>query len=513
MKAIDRRTFLKQASAVGASLMLSNASRLYGGISVSKRPNILFAIADDASHMSAYGDKWLNTPHFDRVAEEGVLFTNFFVTNPKCAPSRACTLTGRHTWELKEACNHWCVFPGDLTVYTDLLGADGYHVGHTGKGWAPGDWRREGRQNNPAGKDYHGRTLKPPAKHISNKDYAANFCDFLDARPENTPFCFWYGGHEPHRAYEKGVGVRHGKQTADVNVPAYWPDEELVRSDMLDYAFEIEWFDEHLGRMLRTLEEMGELDNTLVVVTSDNGAPFPRVKGQMYEDDCHLPLAVRWPEACPGGRVVDDLVSCVDFAPTFLEVAGAAIPADMTGSSFLNILESDKSGWIEPTRDAVFLGRECHDLGREGDRGYPVRCIRTREFFYSRNFTPDRWPAGNPETGFTGMDSSPTKDRILELHDQGVDKWFDLSMGKRPAEELYRITDDSECMQNLAAEPAYAEIKEQLWARLKKMLEDTGDPRIFGNGDIFDTYEYVGWEKASHSWKAYVEGRWQKQRY
>ena len=185
----------------------------------------------------------------------------------------------------------------------------------------------------------------------------------------------------------------------------------------------------------------------------------------------------------------------------------------MTGTSFLNVLRSDKSGWIDPGRDAVFLGKERHDLGREGDRGYPVRCIRTREFFYARNFTPDRWPAGNPETGFTNIDSSPTKDRILELHDQGVKKWFDLSMGKHPEEELYRITDDSECIKNLAYDPAFAGIKKQLWDRLRKVLEDTGDPRIAGNGDVFDTYEYVGQEKASHSWKAYTEGRWKKQRY
>ena len=106
------------------------------------RPNILFAIADDASHMSAYGPSFLHTSNFDRVAKEGVLFANAFTTNPKCAPSRACILTGRMTWQLEEACNHFGVFPSKFPVYTDLLEKSGYHVGYTGKGWAPGDFRR-----------------------------------------------------------------------------------------------------------------------------------------------------------------------------------------------------------------------------------------------------------------------------------------------------------------------------------------------------------------------------------
>jgi len=171
------------------------------------RPNILFAIADDASHMSAYGHTFVNTPNFDRVARQGVLFTNAFTTNPKCAPSRASILTGRHTWQLEEACDHWNVWPAKFAVYPDILADAGYHVGFTGKGWAPGDWKRQGRETNPAGPEYSGRTLDPPSSTISAKDYAANFADFLDARPDDSPFCFWYGGHEPHRPYERGEGA------------------------------------------------------------------------------------------------------------------------------------------------------------------------------------------------------------------------------------------------------------------------------------------------------------------
>ena len=265
-------------------------------VNMQMRPNILFAIADDASHMSAYGHGFVSTTHFDRVAAEGILFNNAFTSNPKCAPSRASILTGRHTWQNRACCLHWNYWPDDLPVYPDLLEEAGYHIGYTGKGWAPGDWQRCGRRRNPAGNHYNERTLVPPENTaVSKTDYAANFVDFLDARADDAPFYFWYGGHEPHRRYIPGEGRRAGKQLSDVaTVPPYWPQEDVVRDDMLDYAWETEWFDSHLGTMLAVLEERGELDNTLVVVTSDNGCPFPRVKGQMYDDDFRLPFAAMW---------------------------------------------------------------------------------------------------------------------------------------------------------------------------------------------------------------------------
>ena len=251
-------------------------------------PNILFAIADDVSypHMGAYGTSWVSTPAFDRVAREGVLFNRAYTPNAKCAPSRSIVLTGRHSWQLGAAANHWPYFPQEYRTYAEALADHGYHVGYTGKGWGPGvavDAQSKPRQL--AGTPFQEHTLAPPAEHVSGNDYAANFAAFLGARPEGQPFCFWYGGLEPHRAYQFGVGLGEGRrQPGDVGrVPAYWPDTEAVRTDMADYAFEIEHFDQHLERMLSLLEERGELSNTLVVVTADNGMPFPRAKGQAYE--------------------------------------------------------------------------------------------------------------------------------------------------------------------------------------------------------------------------------------
>ncbi|MGN6509062.1 MAG: sulfatase-like hydrolase/transferase [Chitinophaga sp.] len=254
------------------------------------RPNILFAIMDDATwlHMSAYGCQWVSTPAFDRVASGGLLFNRAYTPNAKCAPSRSNILTGRNSWQLKEAANHWPDFPPDIAVFTEALAANGYHVGFTGKGWAPGYARHaDGSNRQLLVKAWNGQRTTPPTTGISNIDYAANFEKFLDGRTGKEPFFFWYGGTEPHRGYEYRSGITKGKKNVR-QVPAsdvfrFWPDTDSVKEDLLDYAYEIEYFDSHLEKMLRLLEEKGELANTLVVVTSDNGMPFPRVKGQAYE--------------------------------------------------------------------------------------------------------------------------------------------------------------------------------------------------------------------------------------
>jgi arylsulfatase A-like enzyme len=479
----SRRDFL--ASSLGAVLAQAPLARGQA----QRRPNILFAIADDWSqvHAGAYGCRWVHTPAFDRVAREGVLFQNCFTSNPKCSPCRASILTGRNTWQLEEAVNHFGVFPAKFPVYTDLLEKAGYHVGFTGKGWGPGDYKAGGFRRNPAGDEFTGRTLDPPFNGISAKDYAGNFGDFLEARQPGQPFCFWFGTHEPHRAYEDGSGVRSKRDPKTVDLPAYYPDSDVLRRDMLDYALEVEWFDTHLGRILRKLEEVGELENTVVVATSDHGMPFPRVKGQIYEHGFHLPLAIRW-GGTKGGRTIDDFINVRDFAPTFLQLAGVEAPDSMTGRSFVDVLQSGESGQLDPARTTMLIGKERHDLGRPNDGGYPVRALRTREYLYIRNYEPDRWPAGNPETGYRNCDDSPAKSFVLRRFDE----YYRMAFGKRPGEELYRVSDDPDCVRNLAGQPEHAERKREMREQMEAMLREEGDPRALGNAAVFDTYKYVG---------------------
>ena len=466
---------------------------------LSTKPNILFAIADDWSygHAGAYGCKWVKTPAMDRVAREGILFTQAYTPNGKCSPSRACIITGRNPWQLKAAGNHWSYFPPEFKSFQEALGEQGYFAGLTGKGWGPGiATNAAGELRQMAGKPFDKKKLPAkPNKGISAADYAGNFNDFLDAAPKGQPWSFWYGGHEPHRAYEYGSGVaKGGKKLSDIDrVPACWPDTEEVRNDMLDYALEVENFDLHLGRMLAELEKRGLLKNTIVVVTSDNGMPFPHCKGYAYDNADHLPLAIMWPKGiAKPGRVVDDYVSFIDFAPTFIEVAGIAPSASgmaaITGRSLTEIFKSDKSGRVIPQRDHVLLAKERNDVGRPNDEGYPIRGIVKDGMLYLHNFETNRGPGGVAETGYKDTDDSPTKTAVLATEKVPELKHiFAASFGTLPADQLFDLRRDTDCMTNLAATVSFAKLQKQLFDELKQQ----GDPRMLGKGHIYDEYPYA----------------------
>lgn len=462
------------------------------------RPNILFAIADDWSpHAGAYGTPWVKTPAFDRVAREGLLFTRAYTPNAKCAPSRACILTGRNSWQLKEAANHVCYFPPEFKGWGEALAEHGWFVGHTMKGWGPGVARdASGKPRLMTGQPFNARKAGPPTKEISSNDYAANFEDFLNAAPADQPWCFWYGAVEPHRGYEFGSGVaKGGKKLTDIDrVPGYWPDNDTVRNDMLDYAFEAEHFDRHLGRMLEMLEKRGLLENTLVIATSDHGMPFPRVKGNAYEFCNRVPLAAMWKGGiAKPGRVIDDYVSFIDIAPTFIELAGLAWAdtqmAESPGRSLTEFFRSEKSGIVNPARDHVLIGRERTDVGRPHDEGYPMRGIVKDGFLYLRNFEPARWPAGNPETGYLDCDGGATKSFILAAHRENPSNQFwQICFGLRAAEELYDLKHDPDCLRNLAADAVLAKRRGELHDVMFAELRQQGDPRMSGNGSVFDNY-------------------------
>lgn len=460
--------------------------------------NILFVIADDwGTHAGAYGTPWIRTPNFDRVAREGVLFTHAYTPVAKCAPSRAIALTGRHAWQNGEAGNHLAYFPAALRTWPEVLVERGWHVGITGKGWAPGIARdAAGEPRQLIGRPFNRREAEPPTRAISRNDYAANFADFLDEAPAGTPWCFWAGPAEPHRSYEYRSGVtRGGRDPAMIDrVPAYWPDEETVRIDMLDYAFAAEHVDRHLGRMLAELEARGLLDSTLVVVTSDHGMPFPRVKGYAYHDSNHVPLAVRWPQGVRHvGRRVEDFVNFTDIAPTLLDVAGIDAAQSgmqpMAGRSWRPILESSRGGRVVPWRDHVLVGKERTDVGRPHDWGYPIRGIVTPEFLYLVNYEPSRWPAGNPETGYLDTDGSPTKSLILDRGRRDrSDRFWQLCFGMRPAEEFFDLRSDPDCVHNLAADPAQRARMDGLRRQMESGLRVQADPRMLGQGGVFDAY-------------------------
>lgn len=446
-----------------------------------ERPNIVFAFADDwGVHAGAYGTEGLDTPTFDRLAEKGVLFENAFVTTPSCTPSRGAVLTGQHSWRLGPGANLHSTLPDDLPVYPLLLRDEAnYFVGHEGKGWGPGNLAAGGRTEPPSGSAFNG------------------FAEFLDDRPNDRPFAYWFGSHDPHRDYDPALRDSMGIDPSPVSVPPYLPDVDTVRRDIANYYAEVERFDRAVGALIEKLEAAGELSNTLIVMTSDHGWPFPRGKSNLYDAGTRVPLAVYWPDAMAEGRTVRDFVSLTDLAPTFLEAARVPRPDQITGRSFLDLLTGEEGGWVAAHRSRVLLAKERHHgRCRPNGRGYPSRAIRTTNYLYVRNYKPDRWPAGSPFLSssqwiFSDTDDGPAKRwMIAHANEPKVRVTFLQSFAERPAEELYDLRTDPHQLKNVADEAAYESVKAHLSTTLQQELRALDDPRQAGSGDQFDHYPY-----------------------
>jgi arylsulfatase A-like enzyme len=452
------------------------AALLLASVPAERAPSVLFVIADDwgFGHAGAYGDRAVKTPNFDRVAREGALFTRSFCASPSCTPSRAAILTGQAIHRLDESGNLWSTLQTKHAVYPDLLEKAGYAVGLRGKGWGPGDFKPGGFTRNPAG---------PPAK---------SFAEFLKSVRADQPFCFWFGSTDPHRTYEKGSGVAAGIRLEDIAVPPWLPDAPEVRSDIADYLFEVQRFDRDLGEHLKLLDDAGRAAETIVVVTSDNGMPFPRAKTNLHDSGTRMPLAIRWPAKVKAGRTIDEFVSHCDFAPTFLEVAGLPVAPAMTGRSLLPLLRGEG----DAGRDRIFVGRERHANVRKGDLSYPARAIRTKDWLYIRNFAPERWPGGDPEKHvavgpYGDCDGGPTKDLVLAGRDGEHAAFYRLAFEKRPAQELYDLAKDPDQVRNVATE--HPEAASRLDAELKDWLSRTSDPRAANPADErWDRFPYYG---------------------
>lgn len=447
-----------------------------------KPPNILVLMGDDWSwpHAGALGDPVVKTPTFDRLVMEGVLFNHAFVTSPSCTPSRFAIASGQYQWRLGSGENLGGSLPVDTPVYPELLQAAGYQIGFSRKGAQPSKHRHTGRD--PFGERFD------------------SFAKFFTEKKEGAPFCFWYGAGEPHRPYLAGTGEKAGLDPAKVVVPPGLPDNETTRSDLCDYHERIQRFDRDAGRILKLLETTGELENTIVVMTGDNGMPFPRCKATLYDTGTRVPLVVRWGAKVKGGRIIEDFVSLTDLAPSFLEAATLTIPSSMTGRTLLPILRSGMSGRVEPSRTHVIMGMEQHVFPN------PSRAIRTADFLYIRNFEPGKWKTGrgdgNPpvydfskrdwpkgaEAFSYNIDPSPTKQWMLQHPDDPASK---LCFSPRPEEELYDLRKDPGQLHNVAADKDHQ--TQRAWHRelLEAQLVASGDPRMDIRG--YESHSIEGW--------------------
>lgn len=430
-----------------------------------ERPNFVFLIADDWSfpHAGILGDESVRTPTFDHIAREGVCFENAFVSAPSCSPARSSILAGQHHWRLAGAANLGGSLDADVTLMTDLLHEQGYLLGKFGKGVWPS-------------KHLHRKTRPLPEGH-------ERFTSFLERRAPGQPFFYWYGGEDPHRPYVEGSGEAVGIDPSKISLPPGLPDHPTVRSDVCDYYAEVQRFDRECGRIIEILSDLEELENTVVIMTSDNGMPFPRCKATLYDMGTRVPLAVMWPQRIAGGRGVLDFVNLQDLAPTILQFAGIVPPKTMNARSLIKILESKAEGQIDPSRDFVLTGMERHVECN------PQRALRTAEFLLIKNYYEGNWPVA-PATEYNyNIDPSPTKSYMLAHRDKpGVQGLFRLAFEARPTIELYDISKDPYQLRNVASVPEYAAVKDRMVNRLVEELEKTGDPRKDRRGRFFEIY-------------------------
>ena len=505
------------------------------------RPNILFFFADDwgrfariyAEHDRLAGaNRLLRTPNLDRLAKEGVLFRNAHVNAPSCTPCRSSLLSGQHFWRTgRGAILQGAVWDEAIPTYPLLLRDAGYHLGKSYKVWSPGSpgdapyggqqhaFEKSGRAFNNFSENATDLVAKGATVEAARtkllEEVRGNFRAMLAAKAADQPFAYWFGPTNTHRAWVRGSGQKLWGLDPDAlkgKLPAFLPDVPVVREDFADYLGEVQALDAAMGVLLEELDRAGERSKTLIAVSGDHGAPgFPHGKCNLYGFGTGVSLIVAG-AGVQGGRVVDDMVTLPDLAPTFLEAGGVKPPAVMTGRSLWNVLKSDRQGQVDPTRTWVVAGRERHvEIARPDYTPYPQRALRTQDHVLIVNFKPERWPLGNPYR-LDGADE-PTFDEVAQTtfvtlpdDDAGPTKaWFvgarkspewsalfEKFYGRRPMFELYDLKSDPHEMTNVAESPAYAAVRKEMTDRLFTILRETGDPRMLEDGKYFETPPLAG---------------------
>jgi arylsulfatase A-like enzyme len=524
-----------------ASLLLSLVAASGFALSAPQRPNILFFFADDwgrfariyAEHGNLTGaNGLLRTPNLDRLAKEGVLFRNAHVNAPSCTPCRSSLLSGQHFWRTgRGAILQGAVWDESIPTYPLLLRDAGYHLGKSYKVWSPGSpadapyggqqhaFEKSGRAFNNFSENATDLVAKGATVEAARakllEEVRGNFKAMLAAKAADQPFAYWFGPTNTHRAWVRGSGQKLWGLDPDAlkgKLPAFLPDVPVVREDLADYLGEVQALDAAMGVLLEELDRAGERSKTLIAISGDHGAPgFPHGKCNLYGFGTGVSLIVAGP-GVRGGRVVDDMVTLPDLAPTFLEAGGVKPPPVMTGRSLWNVLQSESQGLVDPARTWVVAGRERHvEVARPDYSPYPQRALRTLDHVLIVNFKPERWPLGNPYR-LDGTDE-PTFDEVAQTtfvtlpdDDAGPTKaWFvgarkspewsaqfEKFYGRRPMFELYDLKTDPHEMTNVADSPAYAAVRKEMTERLFTILRDTGDPRMSDEGKYFETPPLAG---------------------
>ena len=432
-----------------------------------KPPNLMLIVADDLGlQVGCYGNDRVGTPYTDRLAEEGMLFRRAFVCTAICSPCRATMYTG--------------MYPQT----NGMMGFAPQHRMHDGVRPLP-NWLKEmGYRTALIGKfhvsppeafqwDYYQGLSGMGAVIKRDKNaYASRVRTFLEMAADGPFFlsvCF-YDPHRPFPLAGGGKGIKapvpNPHDPGEVIVPPKLVDDPAVREDLARYYDIARRFDEGVGAVLNELDKAGHRDDTLVLLTSDHGAPFAFAKTTLYDAGLNVPFVVRWPGVVKPGSRTDRMVSFVDIAPTFLAAAGCPIPDEMDGRSFIPILRGEKpGGW-----DTIY-GSHTDHIRRTH---FPMRAIRTERYKYIRNLRPDiefrnfAWGTISFKRMMQLAETDPAVADRVEIFKH------------RPLEELFDLEKDPYELHNLAGDPAHQPVLQELRQRLRTWMMQTDDPLLNG---------------------------------
>jgi N-sulfoglucosamine sulfohydrolase len=443
-------------------------------LSFPEKPNIILIIADDLSwdDTGAYGNKQIKTPNIDRLANMGMKFNQAFVTASSCSPSRSSIITGLYPHKTDAEQLHWPL-PAKNITFVEKLKTTGYWTAQAGK-WHLGDYIRDRFDLvNDAGTG----GFQLSANGSFDEDGDGSGCEMwmatLQARPENQPFFLWLASFDPHRPFNDYI-ISDPHSPDSVIVSPYLHDNSETRIELAQYYDEIARLDSYIGLIINELEQQGIMENTLILFMSDNGKAFPRDKTTLYDGGIRTPWIVSWPAVIKSSSECNSLVSAVDIAPTFLELAGLPNLQDADGYSFSSLLLNPET----EIRDFIFAEANWHDY-----ENY-VRTIRTDQFKYIRNYYTDL-----PNTPPADVVRSRTFVKMRELHSEVKLNAAQMNCFNQPREEneLYDIANDPHELNNLAKNPDYASTLLEFRKRLEDYREEIQDKiPEFRTKDEFD---------------------------
>ena len=438
-------------------------------------PNIVFIIADDMAwdDSGAYGHPNIKTPNIDQLAKDGMRFDNAFLTASSCSPSRTSIITGLYPHNTDAEQLHWPL-PANKKTFVEELKASGYWTAQAGK-WHLGEAIKE-RFDLVMDVGTHGFQLSPTGektKQIGDGSGCENWVPVLQQRPKGQPFFLWFAAVDPHRPYSEGI-LDNPHEQKDVILPPYFPDTEEVREDFVHYYNEITRLDNYVGKVIAELDHQGVADNTLILLISDNGRPFPRDKTTLYDGGIKTPWIVKWPKVVQAGSSCQNLVSSVDIAPTFLKLAGLEVSPTYEGVNFSALLTQPE----KTSREMIYAEDHWHDY-----EDY-ARAIRTKKYKYIKNFYTDLPNTPSADAFVGGAFQS-----MLELKEntQLTEAQLACFISPRPKEELYDIVEDPFELQNLAGDPKFENELIALRAEMKNIRKMTKDSLpAFRTPDEFD---------------------------